>query len=215
VFHGDKTRQIYSMPVFYHAGVYLGLPTILQYDNRQRVHTELAWSPDTVHWHRIQAGTPLIPCSETKGDHDWGMIYSAVVPIFRDNEIRLYYGGGPDPHVGKYDANLCLATLRPDRFAGFQPTDKGTVGVVTTKPVTCGGEPLCISADAKSGAVRISLLDGKGRPVGQAKRVTADVTDGVISWQNGLKLAGYAGKPVRLRFELQNATLYSFRFGNK
>ena len=87
------------------------------------------------------------------------------------------------------------------------------MGVVTTKPVTCGGEPLHITADAKGGAVRISLLDDKGRPVDQAKPVTADVTDGVISWQDGPKLAGSAGKPVRLRFELENATLYSFRFG--
>jgi len=215
VFRGGETRQTYSMPVFYYGGVYLGLPSILMCDNAYRVQTELAWSPDTVNWHRIQEGTPLIPCSQKKGDYDWGIIYAAAVPIIRDNEIRLYYGGGPVTHEGRYSANLCLATLRPDGFAGYQPKEKGTLGVVTTKPVACSGARLRISADAQGGAVRISVLDDQGRPLGQAKPVTADVTDSVICWQDEFELAGYLGKKIRLRFELENATIYSFSFGEK
>jgi hypothetical protein len=215
VLRGGETRQTYSTPVFYYCGVYLGLPSILMYDNGMRVQAELAWSPDTVNWHRIQEGTPLIPCSQKKGDYDWGVIYSAAVPIFRNNEIRLYYGGSNFAHIGNYSAELCLATLRPDGFAGYQPTEKGTLGVVTTKPVTCSAARLRISADAKGGAVRISVLDDQGRPVGQAKPVAADVSDGVICWQDGFDLAGYLGKKIRLRFELENATIYSFSFGEK
>jgi len=119
VFHGNQIRQTYSMPVFYYGGVYLGLPAILMYDNTYRVQTELAWSPDTVNWHRIEAGTPLIPCSEKKGDYDWGMVYAAAAPIFSDNEIRLYYAGDSEHHEGLCDSVLCLATLRPDGFAGY------------------------------------------------------------------------------------------------
>ena len=70
-----------------------------------------------------------------------------------------------------------------------------------------------ISADANGGAVRISLLDAEGTPVGQAKPVTADVTDRVITWQDDVKLADRVGRDIRLRFELENATIYSFRFG--
>ena len=78
--------------------------------------------------------------------------------------------------------------------------------------MTCNGAPLCISADAKGGAVRISIFDDHGTPVGQAKPITADVTDGVISWQDGFELAGHLGRNIRLRFELENATIYAFGF---
>jgi len=87
--------------------------------------------------------------------------------------------------------------------------------VVTTRPVTCSGTPLRISADAKGGAVRISVVDDKGRQVSQANPVTADVTDGVVSWQDGFKLASYLGEDIRLRFELENATIYAFGFGEE
>ena len=117
--------------------------------------------------------------------------------------------------IGRYSANLCLATLRPDGFAGYQPTEKGTLGVVTTKPVTCSAAALRISADAKGGAVRISILDDKGATLGQSKPITTDVSDGVICWQDGFDLAGYLGKKIRLRFELENATIYSFSFEKK
>ena len=96
--------------------------------------------------------------------------WTRAVTVFHGDKTRqiysmpvLYYGGGPDPHVGRYDANLCLATLRPDGFAGYQPKEKSTVGVVTTRPVTCSGAQLRITADAKGGAVRIRVLAGKGK----------------------------------------------------
>jgi len=65
--------QTYSMPAFPYAGVYIGLPAIF---NRKtdRAHTELAWSPDSVKWHRICPGTALIPNSEEKGAYDWGTV---------------------------------------------------------------------------------------------------------------------------------------------
>jgi len=212
VLRGGETRQTYSMPVFYYGGVYLGLPSILMYDNGQRVQAELAWSPDTVNWYRIQEGTPLIPNSETVGDYDWGIVYSAVTPIFEDDEIRLYYGGSPMAHIGNYSAELSLATLRPDGFAGYQPTEEETVGVVTTVPATYSGTQLYISADAEGGAVRISVLDDEGTPVGQSEPVTTDLTDGVIYWQGDFVLADYLGGNIQLRFELENATIYAFTF---
>ena len=56
-----------------------------------RVHCELAWSPDTWEWHIIDPGTPLIDTSHEKGDYDWGCVYASV-PIFLPDEIRIYYG---------------------------------------------------------------------------------------------------------------------------
>ena len=59
----EHNLQIYSMPVFYHGGIYLGLAAI--HDQKaDRVWTELTWSPDTVQWNRVCPGTPLIANSE-------------------------------------------------------------------------------------------------------------------------------------------------------
>jgi hypothetical protein len=203
--------QVYSMPVFYYGGVYLGLPTVLD-TNTRRVHTELAWSPDTIHWQRVRPGTPLIPNAASEEGYDWGMVFSSAHPIFEKNEIRLYYAGGKLPHRGKYDAGLCLARLRPDGFAGYQPKGEDAVGLVTTKPLTCSGTRLCITADAESGRVGIDLLDDRGQPLGHSEPISADVTDAAVQWKRKLDLAKFLGKKIRLRFEFQNARVYAFRF---
>jgi len=35
---------------------------------------------------------------------------------------------------------------------------------------------------------------------------------GVVRWKNGIDLTGYQGKPIRIKFELKLAKLYSFNF---
>ena len=67
--------QTYAMPYFFYEGVYLGLVAI--HDQKSdRVWTELAWSPDTTNWTRIDVGNPLIPNSEIKLDYDYGCVYA-------------------------------------------------------------------------------------------------------------------------------------------
>lgn len=63
----DPNLQMYAMPVFFHAGVYLGLLAVHDQE-ADRVWTELTWSPDTKDWKRISPGTPLISNSENKLD---------------------------------------------------------------------------------------------------------------------------------------------------
>ena len=48
-------------------------------------HVELAWSPDTVHWHRIAEGTPFIGHTPSETEcygalpYDWGTITPAFI----------------------------------------------------------------------------------------------------------------------------------------
>ena len=98
VLRGGTSNQTYAMPVFRHAGVYLGLLAIFN-TKTDRTHCELAWSADTVAWRRIQPGTPLIPLGENRGDYDWGCAYPAATPVFLGDEIRLYYGASNGPHT--------------------------------------------------------------------------------------------------------------------
>ena len=61
-----------------------------------------------------------------------GCAYAAALPVFLDDEIRLYYGASNGTHNGWRDGFLALATLRPDGFAGYQPADAAKPATVTT-----------------------------------------------------------------------------------
>jgi hypothetical protein len=61
----------------------------------------------------------------------------------------------------------------------------------------------------------VEVLDEKGKPAPGFKRemcepMQADSVDNPIRWK-GTSLADLRGKPVRLRFYLTNARLYSYR----
>jgi len=210
VLRGDGGNQTYAMPVFRYADVYLGLVMIYR-PRPNRVHCELTWSPDTVKWHRIDKGTPLIANSEKKGDYDWGCAYAAAYPVFLDNEIRLYYGASNGTHSGWRDGFLALATLRPDGFAGYEPTEANKPATLVTKPVVCSGKSLRITADAKGGQVRAEVLDAAGLTLADCTPITDNVTDAALQFK-GADLAKLRGKPIRLKFQLKSAKLYSFRF---
>ena len=210
VFEGIEDHlQIYSMPVFKLAGVYLGLPVIFN-TMSDRSHTELAWSPDTINWYRIDPGTPLIANSTTEGDYDWGCAYSAAYPVFLDNEIRVYYGGSNGLHTSWRDGFLCLATLRPDGFAGYEPRSADGAAIITTKPLKGDVASLSITADVQTGgSVRVAVVDGHGRELARAKPVTQTVTGARIAWKRNVEVS--RSKGIRLRFELKDARLYAFQ----
>jgi hypothetical protein len=205
----SKNQQTYAMPVFYYGGVYLGLVAI--HDQKaDRVWTELTWSPDTKVWNRVDPGNPLIPCSDKVLEYDYGCVYPCAYPVFLEDEIRLYYGGSDYLHYGWRNGSLCLATLRPDGFAGYESESTDKPGIITTSPIPYSGSAIKISADvANGGWVKVSMLDSNGSMISEADMVTKNVTDGRLSFQEQID----PGK-VRLQFELYKAKIYSFRVAN-
>jgi len=178
----ENHLQTYAMPVFYYAGVYIGLPAIYN-SNEDRTHTELSWSPDTIHWHRIDPGTPLIANSLEKGGYDWGTAYAAAYPVFLEDEIRLYYGGCDDKHFGWRKGYFCLATLRPDGFAGYEPISADASAFITTTTLLHTGRPLAVTADVqKNGFVKVTLLDESSKELAQARPLRETVTDAGLQW---------------------------------
>jgi hypothetical protein len=118
------------MIAFPTGGIYMGLLGMMEFpeDSRQYVkqHVELAWSSDTVTWHRIQEGTPFIGHTPAKEErygnmpYDWGTIFASV-PILLDDEIRIYYGACDWYFFDWRKGYLALATLRSDGWAGYEP----------------------------------------------------------------------------------------------
>ncbi len=209
----DPALQVYAMPVFPYAGVYLGLAAL--FDTRtDRTHVELAWSPDTRLWRRICPGTPLIPNGSQRDNCDWGCIYPAAYPVVLRNEIRLYYGASDGPHTGWRKGYLCLATLRPDGFAGYESIDSREQCAVTTAPLTCP-QPVSVSvtADVEQGGVVIAaILDGAGDPLATAEPIHETGTDIRLRWRWPRRRIGIP-ESVQLRFTLIKAKLYAFSLG--
>jgi len=208
----DKGHQTYAMPVFFHGGVYLGLVAII-YPKEDRVWCELAWSPDTVKWHRVCPDTPLIANSEKEMAYDWGCVYAGAYPVFLEDEIRIYYGGSDWHHGNWRNAFLCMATLRQDGFAGYEPIESNKPARITTTAVVCTGNELQLSADVpERGSVKVTVLDKQKKELAEGEPITRTVTDAVVRWKKGFSLEKLKGNQIRLRFELRDAKLYSFSF---
>ena len=197
-------QQPYAMPVFFHAGIYIGL--IAVHDQlSDRVWTELAVSEDTKTWERIEKGTPLIPCSEEPLDYDYGCVYACASPVFLKNEIRLYYGGSDWLHFSWRKGCLALATLRPDGFAGYVQERRNEPAKIGTKSFFAKKGIIKISVDIeRDGLLNARLLSLGGDLVKEA-RVDRSCVDSDLFTSLPDHEAQY-----RIEFELHAAKLYSF-----
>jgi len=102
--------------------------------------------------------------------------------------------------------------MKKDRWAGY--VTGSAAGKIETTLVKCAGKALNICADVKDGgSIRAEVVGVDGLSLGDSIPVTADVTDGVVTW-SGNDLSALIGTQIKLRFELKNATLYSFSFSD-
>lgn len=107
-------------------------------------------------------------------------------------------------------------TLRLDGFASVNAPLAG--GELVTKPLTFTGGKLEINyATSAAGQVRVELQDAQGRPLPgfsleECEPIWGDHIARVVKWKGGEDVSPHAGKPVRLRFELSDADLFSLRF---
>ncbi|CAN5777812.1 hypothetical protein BH11VER1_BH11VER1_22380 [soil metagenome] len=206
-----RDHQVYCLPVFRYANVYLGYAMIYNVGAGRTVDCELAWSPDSKHWQRITPGIPLIPRGG-KGSYDSECIYAmSGPPLVQGNDLLIYYGGDHMPHLGwKRSCLPCVARLPLDHFAGLEQVDKTKPATLFSALFTVTGKPLQITADAGEGMVRIAAIDESGASVDNALDVTGHVIDEPVKWRHE-GLTGWKGKRLHLQFELTgNARIYAF-----
>ena len=223
VFQGKDTHdQIYSMPVFRVGGSYLGLPAIFHKGDQDAadwdtVDTELAWSPDTVSWHRVNPGEPLIPRGEGSypdGAYDCGCIYAAAALLVGDTHY-LYYGGSNGLHNGWREGSFDLATLPRDRFAGYAAgRDPGRL---TTAPLALGEGGIAVNvAISEGGSLRAGILGEagcclEGFGLEACDPIIEGGLDAAVSWQG--RPGALGGRSVQLVFSFQGATLFALAGG--
>ena len=116
-----------------------------------------------------------------------------------------------------------LPTMRIRRYAlrtdGFVSVNAGySGGEFTTHPLVFAGSELEINYSTSAvGSVRVEVQDAEGRPqpglsLDDSAEIFGDEIDGTARWNGNPSLAALSGKQVRLRFALQDADLYAFKF---
>ena len=198
--------------------------------------TELVVSRDGLTWRRA------IPFFEfmRSGMYDaWDCDHVALhKPLVKDDLIYIYYSGGsvansandphhPQHHWGRREA-IGVATMRLDGFVSLDGC--GPDSSVTTRPLRFEGDRLEVNVRAPleaadgsqssgrpHGRFAVEVLDINSTPLPGYSKQDCDVFSGdearlVVTWNGGPYLRGLAGLPVRLRFHLDNAALYAFRF---
>jgi hypothetical protein len=117
--------------------------------------------------------------------------------------------GQPTAYLRRYD-------LRLDGFASAHASFAG--GDVITKPVLFDGSQLELNySTSAAGSIRVELQEPSGTPLpgftlSDAPELIGDEIDRAYKWKNTQDVSSLRGKPVRLRFQLRDADLFSYRF---
>jgi len=127
-------------------------------------------------------------------------------------EMSLYahcHYAQPTCHAARY-------TLRTDGFASVNAPYAG--GELVTHPLEFSGTQLVLNyATSAAGELRMEVQDAEGRALpgyalGDCPPIFGDQIERVVAWQRGPDVSALAGRPVRLRFVMRDADLYSLRF---
>ena len=114
-------------------------------------------------------------------------------------------------HYTMPDCFLLRYTLRTDGFASVHADYQE--GTLTTREFIYPGLPLSVNfSTSAAGGFKVEVLGQKGAVLASSADTIGDAIDRPIVWTSG-DLARWKGRPVRLRFTLKDADLYSFRFG--
>jgi len=114
-------------------------------------------------------------------------------------------------HYGQPTSHLSRYTLRLDGFAALTAPYRG--GEALTKPSRFTGENLELNyATSAAGFVRVELQSLEGAKLAESVELIGDRIARTVPWAGGKSVKEWQGKPVRLRFHMKDAELFSLRF---
>ena len=146
---------------------------------------------DNVFWHLVETASDM----------------EGAAPELTLYRTEFYYVG---------QVQLRRYTLRLDGFASIQTPTSG--GELTTPPLIFKGSQLSMNfASSAFGSLRVEIQDADGKPIpGFALADSIELYGDTVArnaiWKNNPDLGALAGKPVRLRFVMRDADLYSIKF---
>jgi hypothetical protein len=138
-----------------------------------------------------------------------------IVPT-SDDEISIYL----QKNYGQPTSYLQRFTLRTDGFASAHAGyDQGEI---ITKPVVFSANSDSVRlvlnySTSAAGSIGVELQDATGTvipgyAIDDCIPVIGDRIDGAVAWKGSMKLQRLAGQPIRIRFVLKDADLFSLQF---
>ena len=219
--------QFYGFCAFPYENMYLGflwlyrsMPTPLDPEGYMdgTIYIELASSRDGIHWNRIGGDRSPLLALGAEGSWDSGMIVTTTHPLVENDKIRLYYGGFSNTHYApgsEWTSAVGLAFLRKDGFVSLDSQDQE--GIITTKTFEGAEGRLRVNANTMKGSLRVELLDADGNVIDGYEKdnctpLQVDSVDKHVTWKDKNLLPSDVSS-IRLRFYIQNGSLYSFTMG--
>ena len=223
-----QRTHFYGLSAFPYESMYIGLLWIFratELDGEMPGYligpcfVELVSSHDGVNWTREEADRPpILPLGPTNSWDD-GMVFTARAPVCDGDTLKLWYGGFDQVHgtaLTKTIGSIGLATLRKDGFASLDAGE--SVGTVLTRIlIGVGGQLHANYQTTNGGWLKVEVLDEQnnvlpGYSQTNCIALTGDSVSQAVTWAAHTELPEEPPR-LRLRFVLQNASVYSFMAG--
>ena len=201
-------------------GVYLAFPR--RFVPEQTRHADAHWpgvadpifmsSRDGIHWDRTFLESFIRPGPDPRNWMSRASLVSNGIVQTGEKELSLYVLRNRDFPTCHFER----MTLRLDGFVSASAGYGG--GEMVTPPLVFEGDELELNySTSAAGYVSVEVQDGDGNAqaglsLADCGEIIGDETDGVVRWSGDADLGALSGKPVRLRFALKDADVYSFRF---
>jgi hypothetical protein len=206
---GEHLYTSGTHPYFRAAHIYIALPT--RFMAKRSSITDIvfmATRPGSTRYTRLFKQAFIRP---GLGKDGWGN---------RSNYIAWHVVPTSDTHMSMYNFNGDHYVLR---FDGFISVHAGAEeGEFVTQPFKFSGGQLEINeSTSAAGRIRVEIQDSKGEPIegfalDDSEAIYGDRISHIVHWgeeaSKSPDLSKLQGKPVRLRFVMQEADLYSLQF---
>ena len=144
----------------------------------------------------------------------WGMVETKSEIEDAPHEISLY---ATESYWESTYTTVRRLTLRVDGFVSASAPMRG--GEIVTRPIRFEGGSLTLNFDTSAaGGVQVEIQETDGKPIAgyalaDCPPIFGDRLAKVVRWrEHGGDVRPLAAKPIRLRFVLNDADLYSFQF---
>ena len=174
-------------------------------------------SRDGLHWYRFMEAFIRPGRDRRNWIHRNNIVGRGIVPTGPD-ELSLYV----IRHYTYPTAHLLRVSVRTDGFASLHAGYPG--GEMVTRPLTFHGSELILNySTSATGSIQLEVQDADGHPIPgfslqDCIPIWGDEIEGRARWRHPTNqtdqhpLKRLAGAPVRLRFVMKDADLYSLRF---
>ena len=190
--------------------IYLGFPTRYLPKQGQRVEPTFMSSRDGETFARWP--DPIIPedaPQDRRGNRSNYMVHGLLSLPGKEHagELSVFgteaYYTGPDNRVRRF-------AYRTDGFVSLSADQE--IGTATTKPITFSGRRFLLNYRSQDdGYVRVEIQSARSsKKAIRSKRLSGNAISEVVFAADELR--AFASEPVRLRFELKSADVFSYQF---